>query len=307
MIDLNELLELAAKEAAGAQAPTYSAIAKELLHYEIMLAISRSEVAPRIAFQGGTALRLCYGGQRYSEDLDFVCGSDANEPFRIDDVERLLQINLKNRYGLTVQFQQPGDASLFSANRTVVKRWKSVVEVPGLEGLQRINIEFCNVPAYDASPRLIRAQYSFLPQQYRSILVRTESLEEIFADKIIALANRPFLKARDVWDVLWLSNNGIRWDKKLVQQKIADYGITDFSEKLELSIARLQSPEASHQFAQEMSRFVAPEVILSINRESPAGKVWLNHSATLLKAVKEEVEEEGRARVKSPFQGPKFS
>jgi predicted nucleotidyltransferase component of viral defense system len=97
MIDLNELLELAANEAAGAQAPTYSAIAKELLHYEIMLAISRSEVAPRIAFQGGTALRLCYGGQRYSEDLVFVCGSDAKEPFRIDDVERLLHIILMRR------------------------------------------------------------------------------------------------------------------------------------------------------------------------------------------------------------------
>ncbi len=25
-------------------------------------------------FQGGTALRLCYGSDRYSEDLGFVCG-----------------------------------------------------------------------------------------------------------------------------------------------------------------------------------------------------------------------------------------
>jgi predicted nucleotidyltransferase component of viral defense system len=306
MIDLNELLELAANEAAGAQAPTYSAIAKELLHYEIMLAISRSEVAPRIAFQGGTALRLCYGGQRYSEDLVFVCGSDAKEPFRIDDVERLLHINLKNRYGLSVQFQQPAEDKLFSLDRAVVKRWKSVVEVPGLDGFQRINIEFCNVPAYDAAPRLIRAQYSFLPQQYRSILVRTESLEEIFADKIIALANRPFLKARDVWDVLWLSNNGVRWDIKLVQKKMADYSITDFGEKLEVSIARLQSPESSKQFAQEMSRFVAPEVLLAVNREKPAGKVWLNHAVALLMAVKDEIGDGERARLRSTFEGPTF-
>jgi hypothetical protein len=117
---------------------------------------------------------------------------------------------------------------------------------------------------------------------------------------------RPFLKARDVWDVLWLSNNGVRWDIKLVQKKMADYSITDFGEKLEASIARLQSPESSKQFAQEMSRFVAPEVMLAVNREKPAGKVWLNHAVALLMAVKDEIGDGERARLRSTFEGPTF-
>jgi predicted nucleotidyltransferase component of viral defense system len=45
---------------------------KEALH--LLSALSEAGVLQRVVFQSGTALRLCYGGERYCGDLDFVCG-----------------------------------------------------------------------------------------------------------------------------------------------------------------------------------------------------------------------------------------
>src|ERR1700751_4074165 len=47
---------------------------KETIHLHLLWALSDAGVLRHVVFQGGTALRLCYGGERYSEDLDFVCG-----------------------------------------------------------------------------------------------------------------------------------------------------------------------------------------------------------------------------------------
>src|SRR6266566_8539237 len=47
---------------------------KEAIHLHLLSALSEAGVLQHVIFQGGTALRLCYGGERYSEDLDFVCG-----------------------------------------------------------------------------------------------------------------------------------------------------------------------------------------------------------------------------------------
>jgi predicted nucleotidyltransferase component of viral defense system len=84
------MLELSATESGGHDAAARPAIVKELLHYDILLSLSQSDVAKHVTFQGGTALRLCYGGQRYSEDLDFVCGADASEPFLLNEVTAIV-------------------------------------------------------------------------------------------------------------------------------------------------------------------------------------------------------------------------
>src|SRR5882724_4931547 len=49
-------------------------LVKEVIHLHLLSALSDAGVLRHVVFQGGTALRLCYGGERYSEDLDFVCG-----------------------------------------------------------------------------------------------------------------------------------------------------------------------------------------------------------------------------------------
>ena len=57
---------------------------KEAIHLHLLSALSDAGVLRHVVFQGGTALRLCYGGERYSEDLDFVCGKAGSYVQKID-------------------------------------------------------------------------------------------------------------------------------------------------------------------------------------------------------------------------------
>src|SRR5947209_17630406 len=57
---------------------------KEAIHLHLLSALSDAGVLRHVVFQRGTALRLCYGGERYSEDLDFVCGKAGSYVDKIE-------------------------------------------------------------------------------------------------------------------------------------------------------------------------------------------------------------------------------
>jgi predicted nucleotidyltransferase component of viral defense system len=61
-----------------------SVIEKELLHYDILFALEKGGLLDKLTFQGGTSLRLCYGGNRFSEDLDFAGGKDFSSAMLAD-------------------------------------------------------------------------------------------------------------------------------------------------------------------------------------------------------------------------------
>src|ERR1700731_1591996 len=63
---------------------------KETIHLHLLSALSDAGVLRHVVFQGGTALRLCYGGERYTEDLDFVCGKAGSYLDKIE-FEKLIQ------------------------------------------------------------------------------------------------------------------------------------------------------------------------------------------------------------------------
>jgi predicted nucleotidyltransferase component of viral defense system len=282
-----DLLDLAAVEGGGSDALTRPAIVKELLHYDILAALSASEIGPHVCFQGGTALRLCYGGQRYSEDLDFVCGADVSEPFLLDSMNAILAAKIQDRYGLAVDVHAPRADQGFDKDGVVVKRWKYHIRVPGFAAAQKIHVEFCNVPAYDASPVLLQPRYGFLDDIYGGIILQAESEDEILADKMLALAARPYLKGRDVWDIRWLTQRGHVPDIAMIRRKAADYGTSDLIGKLDLAIEKLRSPAASKAFVTEMERFVSPSLITAMTRENPPGRSWLEQAARLASDIRD--------------------
>lgn len=280
-----ELLQLAEREAGGVDVPTRPAIVKELLHYDILLALSRSEMGHRLVFQGGTALRLCHGGQRYSEDLDFVCGHNAGEPFNLDEVTALLRDHVTHRYGLDLDVKSPGPDRVFDGEDVVVKRWSVNILVPGFPARQKIHFEVCNVPAYRAEPTLLQPRYGFLGDVYGDIALQVESLQEILADKIVALIGRSHLKARDLWDLRWLDQRGIEMDADLIKDKLDDYGLDDVAGRLDRAASALQAPAAGRMFRDEMIRFVTPSLAQRLLATPADAKPWLDTASHMLERV----------------------
>lgn len=289
----DELVRLAEDEAGGADAPTRQTIVKELLHYDILLALSRSDLSHGLVFQGGTALRLCYGGQRYSEDLDFTCGPEATEPFMLGNMERLLRDHVVDRYGLAmdVVVPKPGAPRECSGTGVVVKRWSFILTGPGFAAAQRIHFEVCNVASYEARPMLILPRYTFLSDVYGDIALRVESLNEILADKLVALIARHHVKARDVWDLRWLSQKGLAADIGLLRRKLEDYGVRDVATRIDRAATRLEGRGALVGFVAEMSRFVTPSIGRRLQDDLAFAVGWLEHARAMLVGLRPELTE----------------
>ncbi len=77
-LNMQDIQKIADLEARGNETVRGTVI-KELLHYDILDALARSELGRHVVFHGGTAIRLCHNGNRYSEDLDFVAPSGFDE------------------------------------------------------------------------------------------------------------------------------------------------------------------------------------------------------------------------------------
>ena len=239
-------------------------VQKELLHYDILYALEQANLLGSLVFQGGTSLRLCYGAHRYSEDLDFAGGvnySSAQFAMLKDRVES----HVGGRYGLEVTVKEPKSITRAPVRSGVkVDRWRvSVVTDPGRKDIpkQRIHIEIASVPAYTSEVRKLRVNYDFLPDGYADLLVVVESMDEIMADKLIALAasasaSRQPVRHRDIWDLAWLRQRGASVRPELVEQKITDYGVRGYAALVDSLMERAPAIIAGTEFEGQMKRFL---------------------------------------------------
>ena len=69
---------------------------KVILHHDIIAVFHNQGFLSKITFIGDTSLRLCYGGNRLSEDLDFTCGSSFNREY-FKGMDEYLEQFLKNK------------------------------------------------------------------------------------------------------------------------------------------------------------------------------------------------------------------
>ena len=251
-----------------------STVEKELLHYEIMAAMSKYGFLSKLTFQGGTCLRMMYGSNRLSEDLDFAGGLDFNFK-QLEDLRDSLQFELGKRHNLKINVTQPDFDKLKNQANIKVGRWKVSIETePQHKSApwQKINLEVANVPAHTSSLRPMTKTYPQMPDGYQSILLNCESLEEIAADKFVALALRRSIKARDVWDLTWLKQQQVEADPQLVNQKFDDYQSENGIEALESRLKTLPVYMRSGDFENEMERFLMTSVATTSIRQAGFNK-----------------------------------
>lgn len=281
-----DLLTLAGQY-ANERKVSASTVVKEILHYEILYALVQSGAAGQLTFQRGTALRLCYQGTRYSEDLDFAGG----QAFRAESMATfgdLLTKEIGAAYGLQVEIKPPKDKE--PEEGITVARWSAKVSLPQVDRTvqqkQVINIEVAGVPAHDVDLVPVAANYPHLPAVLRQMLITAETPKEILADKIVALGARPFLKARDIWDIKFLTDRQISPNMNLVARKLADYrwNQDNFKQKLEAKLMQLDDPATAQAFQAEMSRFVDSAVAAQLENKALTA-VFLRRSKELGQTV----------------------
>lgn len=93
------------------------------------------------------------------------------------------------------------------------------------------------------------------------MLIMTETLDEIMADKILSLvACQKYIRNRDIWDLRWLVQQGAEINIDYVNSKIEDYRVEAYPDKLQNMIDRLDEIIHGKAFLNEMSRFIPMDV-----------------------------------------------
>lgn len=240
-------------------------VEKEIIHYSLLAALEKEGLLNDLVFQGGTAVRLCYGGRRFSEDLDFAGGVDFSSR-QLIDMKTCIEDYLSKQFGLEVAVKEPKSLreELEYAERKVDMWQVSITIAPDRRDIpkQRIKLEVANIPAYTKSPQPLIRNYDFLPDGYEDLLIMTEDKNEIMADKLVSLpATEKYVRHRDIWDLAFLSQQKAVVLSDLVSKKVADYKIDDYGAKLDSMLRRLPEIISGKPFRDEMNRFLPSDVI----------------------------------------------
>lgn len=244
--------------------PEYAAITpvieKEILHHDIIDVMVKQGAMQSLVFIGGTSLRMCYNASRLSEDLDFNGGHDF-KPAHFDGLEVEIQKYIQNKYETQVWVNKPIEDPQGNTSS-----WKiSIVKDASRPDLprQKMHIDVCAIPSFDVEKRPLLNHYNIVVPT-EGLLIPVQSLQETFADKLIALAYRARrIKPRDVWDIVWIKQRGINLSLDLVDRKLAARGKLkkDFTEALQVQLEKLmQDDEVRNDFSMEMSRFIPQQI-----------------------------------------------
>ena len=263
-----------------------SVLEKEILHHDILTVMSEHQLFTNLTFIGGTALRLCYSSARLSEDLDFA----AMQQFDVNTMRGFsneIEAYLNKKYQLNVQVKEP------SISKTDTSTWKISIEKlsnrPDIP-TQKIHVDICTVPSLRPEYMAIKNHYG-LPVSTDALLIPVQTREEILADKFIALAFRNRVKPRDLWDILWLKQQGVAVD---INDIIAKLGLraktlVEFESNLNTVLVDLETDIRKTEFNKEMSRFVPEQVaartVNNINYWSYLKKEITGGALSLIKEI----------------------
>jgi predicted nucleotidyltransferase component of viral defense system len=276
----------------GIEAGMGQNLMKEAIHLHLLSALSDAGVLRHAIFQGGTALRLCYGGERYSEDLDFVCGKagvylkDIEFDTLVDNALEITKRTLQRDFDIDpaqITLKRPAQPELVKGSDVNVAIWQIVVPVNPTPKApkSRIKIEFANVPSYDSKPLTVSAAPGLV--QIQDVILTAETPNEILADKAVALTARTVLKFRDVWDVWFLVNKlGATPDREMALRKFADYGTADIAAKANARLDELAKDATATAFYAEMKRFLPSGRVTQMSQMN-LQRTMLSDSADLIR------------------------
>ncbi len=197
-------------------------ILKEYLQYKILNCIFNSRYANKLAFIGGTALRIMYGNTRFSEDLDFD-NVDLNESEFID-LSKIIQKDLqleglevevntvtRNSYRLKIRIPK----LLFDSGLSGMSEHKILIQV------DTVPLNFVYIP-----DKLLLNKFDIFTQ------INAVPKDLLLAQKIFAAVNRKRIMGRDFFDIVFLHGIGAKPNFVYLKKNIGVENMEDLKKYL---------------------------------------------------------------------------
>ena len=251
------LSQMLARYPAHSQSEEKNALT-EVVQEVALCGLARAGFFGKAAFYGGTALRIFYGLDRFSEDLDFsLVAPDAD--FRLEKYFSLLESEL-SAVGLNFRAEEKvksADSHIRSAFLkggtkehilSVYRDEKSATKIASSEVI-KIKLEVDVAPPPFAS---FESKYRLLPSPYR---VRLYDLPSLFAGKLHAVICRAWksrVKGRDLYDYLFYLSRNAAVNMPHLKARLVDSGYIaeDFDLTREALISMLNERFAAIDYEQ---------------------------------------------------------
>lgn len=246
---------------------------REIMQEIALAGLNRAGFFEKAAFYGGTALRIFYGLDRFSEDLDFSLLA-VDTDFSLEKYQDAIIAEFA-ALGMQVSISEKQKAVKSNINSAFLKSetiWKELVlegTIPqnGLKEVANIKIKI----EVDTEPPLGFTTEEKLLLQPFSFYVKCLSLPDLFAGKIHALLFRKWgtnVKGRDWYDMEWYIKKGYPLNLDHFLLRAIDSGEwekEDISEKefRELLSAKIDSVKMDFVRA-DIARFIKDPKVLEI-------------------------------------------
>ena len=246
---------------------------REIMQEITLAGLSRTDFFEKVALYGGTALRIFYGLDRYSEDLDFsLLKPDSN--FSIEPYFKAILDEFKS-LGLTVSIKEKKKTKQTAIDSAFLKAetiWQEIVLVDiiketGVRSNKTLKIKI----EVDRQPPLnFRTEEKLLLRPF-SFYVKCFTKSNLFAGKMHALLFRKWqnrVKGRDWYDLEWYVKKGIPLDVNhfLTRAKDTnDWQDDDISNEqiIELLDTKIKSVSFS-SIKEDVVRFIQNDDVLNI-------------------------------------------
>lgn len=222
----------------------YKNALKEILQELTLFALSKSNFYQKAAFYGGTALRIFYGLDRFSEDLDFSL-KKPSEQFSLEKYIPLIQNELE-AYGFKLEVQEKTKSkntavqSGFVKGNTIIQMIRVFPDFPvkwlHRDEVVKVKFEIDTDPPEGAS---YEQKFSLLPVPYAVTLYDKPSL---FAGKMHAVLCRKWKsrsKGRDFYDYVWYLTTNTTLNIRHLQKRMEQ--TKDLESGKELTLDELKS------------------------------------------------------------------
>ena len=195
---------------------------REITQEVELAALGRTDFFKHAIFQGGTCLRILYGLNRFSEDMDFIL-KETNKDFSLQPHIQAISDELK-AYGYDIEIMDRSRADI--AVRKVFLKDDSLGKVLQLQYVDksgppkkiRIKIEVDANPPSGSGMEIKYVDFPFVS----SVVVQDKP--SLFAGKIHALLCREYVKGRDWYDFLWYTSQDIGINYEFLSSALRQQG-----------------------------------------------------------------------------------
>lgn len=237
---------------------------KEIMQEIVLYGLSKAGFFKGAAFYGGTALRIFYGLDRFSEDLAFSL-LISNPTFDLASYFPILQTSVES-FGLSVQIELK-EKNVTSDVKSAFLKGDTIEhfllffpkdEIYGINKNEKIKIKF----EIDTNPPALASYETRYPLQSVPYEIKLYDKESLFSGKIHAVLCRSWksrVKGRDLYDYIFYLSKGIAFNLPHLKERLLQTGFINENQPCSLlEVKNMLIQKFHHIDFEEAKRDVEP-------------------------------------------------